>query len=94
MPHTIQNVGHRTAETSEQAAEAISLTVANWRARVLLDLRVNGAASGTALAARMKAPLLTIRPRLSDLLNAGKIRDTGRREKNAAGRGEIVWSAQ
>lgn len=42
-------------------------------------------------AARLSQPVLTIRPRLSELRKQGTIEDSGHRRKNASGVSAIVW---
>ncbi len=91
MPHTAQGVGHRNIDTSQAAAEQIEGKAPFWRVMVLQELSLNGPGTADEIAHRLRAPVLTIRPRLSELRGAGKIHDTGLRRANTSGKTAAVW---
>ncbi|MDX2223583.1 MAG: hypothetical protein SFV21_12585 [Rhodospirillaceae bacterium] len=80
-------------DTSAAAARAIEPVAAALRHRCLAALRRAGGKGLTPseCAARLRAIVLSIRPRFTDLKDAGFIRDSGMRRENARGRKEIVW---
>lgn len=51
----------------------------------------NLAGTGSSIAQRLNIPLLTVRPRLVELRDMGKIEPTGRRVPNASGRNETEY---
>lgn len=91
MPYTAQGVGHRNTDTSEAAATDAEKRAPFWRLMVLQELSLKGPGTADEIALRLKAPILTIRPRLSELSAEGKIRDTGQRRLNASGKSAAVW---
>lgn len=90
MPYNSEGVGHRAIDTSRDAATGTKAPF--WRGMVLHDLENNGAATADEVARRIGASPLTIRPRISELRNMGKVYDTGRRSQNASGKSAAVWS--
>jgi len=77
-------------ETSRQAAEATDART--LRAAVLAELRRrDNTADG--IAQGLGESVLSIRPRVSELLRLGQIQDTGRRQSNISGRSAAVWRA-
>lgn len=84
----------RDTDTSRAAAEAISAEAPRLRELVLEQIRNAGRAHGLTAdeaARRLRRSVLAIRPRVTELSNAGLIRDSGARRSNASGRGAIVW---
>lgn len=84
--------GFKARNTSREAAQAIAPKAKTLRERVLEAVK---AAPGTpeTIAARLGLPLLSIRPRFSELSALGKIRDTGKRGTSDGGKRAIVWEA-
>lgn len=78
MPYTEQgSVGYRNTDTSRDAASEIRPKAATIRARVMALLRSPTAA----------------RPRLSELRNAGSVKDSGDRHVSRFGKKIIAWVA-
>lgn len=92
MPYTTQGIGYRSGETSFEAAEATQHEAPFWRLMVLQDLSLHGPSTADEIARRLKASILTIRPRCSELRNTRQIYDTGERRKNTSGRSAAVWA--
>lgn len=86
----------RAADTSQAAAEAMTAEAPRLRELVLAQIREAGRARGLTAdecASRLRRSVLAIRPRVSELAQAGLIRDSGSRRGNASGRTAIVWVA-
>lgn len=89
-------VAARDTDTSRAAAEAMAAEAPRLRELVLEEIRKAGRARGLTAdeaAHRLRRSVLAIRPRVTELSNAGLIRDSGSRRSNASGRGAIVWIA-
>jgi hypothetical protein len=91
-------------DTSAQAAESVGREVklspgspeddfaGTVAAEVLDYLRLNPAgATADEIAYALKQTAFTVRPRCTELREAGLIKDSGRRGKNTSGRNAIVW---
>ena len=91
MPYTKDGIGHRRIDTSEDAAADAADGAPFYRLMVLQDLNMNGPSTADEVADRLNQSPLTIRPRVSELRTAGKIRDTGARRRNASGKSAAVW---
>jgi hypothetical protein len=77
-------------DTSGDAA-----TAAQPRAAILrdaaYDILKRCPCTADEVAAHMREDILSIRPRLSELVALSRITDTGYRRKNKAGRAAVVW---
>lgn len=62
-----------------------------FRDRTHDALRRFGPSTADELAEKMRASILTIRPRVSELARDGKITDTGARRPSISGKPSIVW---
>lgn len=83
--------GFKRTDTSRQAAEDMKPNAATLRAKVLTALRLYGPLTADQCATALSQPILSIRPRLSELRELGKVVDTGDRRPNASGKRAIVW---
>lgn len=82
--------GYRRQETSRAAAEAIAPREKSLRARVFDALKIANA-TPEEMAERLGEAVHSIRPRFSQLLEAGLIEDTGERGTAMGGRKSIRW---
>jgi predicted ArsR family transcriptional regulator len=82
----------QTTDTSREAADRIAPSTDYLRGKVLETLAQRGALTADECAAFLCIDKLSIRPRFTELREAGLIRDTGARRANASGRRAIVWS--
>ena len=89
--------GYKSRETSCSAAEDVKATAASLRAKCLSILQMqeyqNGLTADEVATLLNGQSVLSIRPRFSELVNKGKIKDTGDRRLNASGKRAIVWAA-
>jgi hypothetical protein len=92
MPHTSEGIGYRNTDTSAQAADRVESRAGTLRASVLDVLRgASAPLSPDAVADILREDKLSIRPRFTELKDAGKIRDSGLRGKTDLGRPCILW---
>lgn len=86
--------GARRTDTSRDAAADIAPRTQLLRDRALQVLEHSNGLTADEVAGRMGASILSIRPRITELVELRMIRDTGERRKNAiSGRKAIVWAA-
>lgn len=82
--------GFKRSGTSEIGAKSVDSK--SLQARVLSVLR-NTDATSDECASRLGESILSIRPRLSELLSLGKIVETDMRRPNKSGKLASVWRA-
>lgn len=83
--------GFQPRDTSCAAAKSISGEVDRVRARCL-ECFAGAALTADEVAESLGESVLYIRPRITELYTAGKIRDTGERRKNKSGKSARVWT--
>ncbi|MBX9644927.1 MAG: MarR family transcriptional regulator [Novosphingobium sp.] len=85
--------GHRNAETSIAAANALAPKLGRLQRMAVRAIRDAGENGLTAdeLAARLGLDRWSIQPRTSELKRKGLIRDSGQRRPNCTGKLAIVW---
>ena len=79
-------------DTSRAAHDAIRPIAADLCARVEQALKLHGAMTADETAHVLRLSVLSIRPRFTQLRDAGVIHDTGSRRPNDSGRNAIVWA--
>lgn len=84
--------GYKTGGTSRAAAEAVKPRALTLRERVL-DLLKAAPLTADQCAAKLGKSVLSIRPRLSELVAQEKIYDTGKTSRNDSGVAATVWKA-
>ena len=89
-PHT---PGAKRAGTSKLAADSMRWRAPGLRARVLAVLTRYQPLTADEVASMLNASILSIRPRLSELLALGKIVETSERRRNQSGKMATVWRA-
>jgi predicted ArsR family transcriptional regulator len=82
-------------QTSAEARGSLERDLPRLRRMVLGAIRQAGGwgLSADQVAARLGVSPLSTRPRCTELVQAGRIRDSGRRTRNDSGRQAIVWVA-
>lgn len=83
--------GWKGRETSRQAAESVKPKAPLVRERIINLMTPALAVTADEAADLLQLPILTVRPRFSELAADNKLVDTGRRRKNASGKSAIVW---
>jgi hypothetical protein len=84
--------GFKVSGPSEQAAEAIGGTANKMRAAVLAQFaQYPAGATADEIAKDLNLSVLSVRPRVSELKRAGKIKQTSARRKNESGMTATVW---
>lgn len=83
--------GFKDRDTAKAAAESMAGTAPLLRQRCLEALHTP--ATADEVAARLGISILSVRPRMTELLRMEKIEETGERRANASGRSAKVWRA-
>lgn len=78
-------------DTRREAHAAIQSRAASLRSRALLLFKRGGRLSADQVAVLMEEDKLSIRPRISELRQCGRIKDTGSRTTNSSGKRAVVW---
>jgi hypothetical protein len=89
----VQKMHHRNAPDTEiAAAHKVARSVAGRRLETLQGLAaLGGTAAGEQIALATGLSILSIRPRLSELLEMELLEDTFKRHTNSYGNTEIIW---
>ena len=82
--------GWKREGTSKQAAEKITSEAETLRELVLKVLAI-GDYTADEISERLKRSVLSVRPRVSELLALNKIEDSGQRRKNESKHSAVVW---
>ena len=93
MPYTAeQGTGYRAVDTSYEAAKAVEGKAPSLREQVLGVLKAERLPmTADAIAAKIGKPYISIRPRLTELKDAGQVVDSGNRGKGSFGKNCILW---
>lgn len=85
--------GAYPVDTAQEAAKEIAPEVETLRALALAAIQAASPGGLTAdeVAAQLHRSVLTIRPRVAELVKLGRIEDTGTRRRNASGKSARVW---
>jgi predicted Rossmann fold nucleotide-binding protein DprA/Smf involved in DNA uptake len=84
--------GYKNRGTSKAAADSMREKAPTLRQKVL-DVLFHQNLTADECAAEVGKSLLSIRPRLTELLALGKIADTGETRTNDSGKKATVWRA-
>ena len=84
----------RGSATSEEAAESIEGSAATLRLRVLTFIKLYGPVTDEEIANGLGMNPSTARPRRIELVNMGRVVETGERKKNKSGRSAVTWRAR
>lgn len=84
-----QAAGWKARETSRAAAEATPAKL--LRGKVLAEYQRQQYMTADECAQALGLSVLSVRPRVTELGNLGRLMDSGFRRRNASGRSAIVW---
>lgn len=92
MPYEPEGPGWKQGETSAQAAADMAPKAATLRQMALEALReADEPLTADEVAARLRMDRLSIRPRLTELKNLGRVVDSGQRGTTLAGKSAVKW---
>jgi hypothetical protein len=84
--------GYKERDTSRKAADSIKESAPLLRGRCLAAIaRAPTGLTADEVAEKIGETVLSVRPRVTELLRDGKVRDSGQRRKNDSGRSAKVW---
>jgi predicted ArsR family transcriptional regulator len=87
--------GFKASGTSEQAAASVVTDAARLQRAVMSVLyRHSSGLTADQCAEFMGEPILSVRPRFSELQRKGMIEETGERRRNKSGRAANVYRAK
>jgi len=94
MGYTKENIGYQSRDTSLAAAEADTDKKVNLREQVYkLLLQSAIPLSADQIADQLGRSFISIRPRVTELSNDGRVKDSGKRGKTQWGKSCILWEA-
>lgn len=94
MPYEPEGPGWKQGDTSAQAAAEMAPKAATLRQMALDALReADEPLTADEVAARLRMDRLSIRPRITELRNAGRVVDSGQRGTTRAGKTAVKWIA-
>lgn len=82
--------GHKGRDTGRAAAKAMKVKAPSLRERVLAEIQ-RKPGTPEQIANRLNIPLMSVRPRCSELSAQGLIKDSGGRGTAMGGLKAIVW---
>lgn len=85
--------GYKRLGTSQEAATEVKASSVSLTERVLKLLQREGGLTADQCAEKIEASVLAVRPRLSELLKKGLVRETAERRKNKSGKSAMVYRA-
>lgn len=91
MPRIDEGVGYKAGETALHAAEAMVPRAPIIRTMVIEALRAKSPLGADEIAKEIGVDFLSVRPRLSELHEQGRVRDSGHRTTSRSGRQAIAW---
>ena len=91
MPYTEDGTGFQATDTSYEAAQAAEQSAPTIRAKILAEMkRTRHGYSVDEMAKTLGLSPFSIRPRMTELKNAGEIQDSGMRMLGDSGRKQAV----
>ena len=95
MGYTEEGVGYQHRDTSRAAADDSQGKKANLREQVYkLMLKATIPLSTEQVASMLKRPYVSVQPRLSELSNEKRVKDSGNRGMTQWGKSCILWEVR
>lgn len=94
MPRTSEGIGWKGSDTSAQAAVSQHGKASNNRQIVHQAFKDKGPATADEIAEHLGWNPLQVRPRVTELAERRRLRDTGGRRMSSLNRPQIVWAVQ
>lgn len=93
MPRTPEphSVGYQRTDTSREAAETVAPRQMTIQGAVLAALRIHRNLTADEIAHHINRPYGSVRPRLSELREAGIVTDSGERREGRYGVNMVAW---
>lgn len=92
MPYNETGVGHANRDTSQAAAEAIAPKAGTIKDRVLEAMHAHPfPLTADEIAKRLNLEFISVRPRVTELANANRVKDSGVRRIGRFGKEQIAW---
>ncbi|MDE2107545.1 MAG: hypothetical protein KGL39_60690 [Patescibacteria group bacterium] len=85
--------GFKVRGPSAEAADSVRSDAAILRSRCLAELKREDL-TADEVAARVGESILSVRPRISELVMRREVRDCGSRRRNISGKSATVWTAK
>ena len=93
MGYTQAGVGYQSTDTSRQAADDMGAKTETIKALVVASLQESaGGLTADEIAGDIGRHYGSVRPRLSELHNERKVKDSGIRRSGLFGKMHIVWT--
>ena len=92
MPYANGGIGWQRSDTSRLAAHSVRNSATTIRHRILSYMKHNSPQTTEQIASNLRLTYREVQPKISELPNATRIRDTGNRIVGSYGRSLIFWA--
>jgi len=92
MPYANGGIGWQRSDTSRLAAHSVRNSAKTIRHRIISYMKHNSPQTTEQIASNLRLTYREVQPRISELHNASRIRDTGNRIVGSYGRNVILWA--
>jgi len=94
MPYANGGIGWQRSDTSRIAAHSVRNSATTIRHRILSYMKHNSPKTTEQIASDLKLTYREVQPRISELHNSQRLRDTGDRVVGSYGKNVILWAFQ
>ena len=92
MPYAHGGIGWQRSDTSRIAAHTVKEKATSIRHKILSYMKHNSPATTEQIASNLRLTYREVQPRISELHNASRIRDSGIRVTGSYGKHVILWA--
>lgn len=92
MPYANGGIGWQRSDTSRLAAHSVRNSAQTIRHRILSYMKHNSPQTTEQIASNLRLTYREVQPRISELYNSQRLRDTGNRVIGSYGRNVILWA--